>query len=213
VIGGVGADTYNGGDGSDTVTYAERTASVIVDARGTSNASGEVGERDTIAADIEILVGGAGNDTIYGNAADNQIFGGAGNDTMQGFGGADTFDGGDGTDTVTYAERLSGINASIDNVANDGTAAAGLSPAEGDNILDTVENLTGGIGADILTGSSADNALVGGAGADQLFGGDGNDTLTGGSGADLFDGGNGTDDAKDYNGLEDLSPVSIELYG
>jgi len=46
-----------------------------------------------------------------------------------------------------------------------------------------------------------------------MFGLDGNDTLTGGAGSDLFDGGAGTDRAKDYSALEDLAPVSIELFG
>jgi len=112
LVGGLGADHYIGGDGVDTITYAERTAGVTIDARGTVGVSGEAGEGDTIDSDIEVLTGGSGNDTIYANAADNLIFGGAGNDTMQGFLGADTFDGGDGIDTVTYAERLTGVSVS-----------------------------------------------------------------------------------------------------
>jgi len=39
---------------------------------------------------IENVIGGAGNDTIVGNAADNKFTGGAGNDTLDGVSGVDT---------------------------------------------------------------------------------------------------------------------------
>ena len=39
---------------------------------------------------IEDVIGGAGNDAIVGNAADNLFAGGAGNDTLDGLGGVDT---------------------------------------------------------------------------------------------------------------------------
>jgi serralysin len=47
---------------------------------------------------IEDAVGGSGNDTVYGNAADNRLMGGAGNDQLSGGPGRDTLVGGAGDD-------------------------------------------------------------------------------------------------------------------
>ncbi|NDG39462.1 MAG: hypothetical protein EBY28_08750 [Betaproteobacteria bacterium] len=52
---------------------------------------------------IENLVGGSGNDSLFGNDAANTITGGLGDDTIFGAGGDDTLDGGAGSDTVTYS--------------------------------------------------------------------------------------------------------------
>ena len=51
---------------------------------------------------IENLVGGAGNDKLFGNSQPNLISGGLGNDTLWGAAGNDTLDGGGGADTVSY---------------------------------------------------------------------------------------------------------------
>ena len=50
---------------------------------------------------IENARSGAGNDTLFGNAAANLLEGGAGNDRIDGGGGNDTLIGGRGTDTLT----------------------------------------------------------------------------------------------------------------
>ncbi|BEV01528.1 M10 family metallopeptidase [Novosphingobium olei] len=57
----------------------------------------------------------------------------------------------------------------------------------------TIENATGGSGADTLIGNDSANTLVGGAGADTLTGNGGNDRLEGGAGNDTLDGGAGDD--------------------
>lgn len=57
----------------------------------------------------------------------------------------------------------------------------------------TIENASGGSGADEISGNDAANLLTGNGGADTLSGGDGADTLTGGVGNDLLIGGAGTD--------------------
>lgn len=44
---------------------------------------------------------GAGNDTSWGSAHDDEIFGGPGNDTIIGMNGNDTIDGGEGNDRLT----------------------------------------------------------------------------------------------------------------
>jgi serralysin len=57
----------------------------------------------------------------------------------------------------------------------------------------TLENATGGNGADALTGNSVANTLLGRGGNDTLLGGAANDTLDGGSGSDLLRGQAGKD--------------------
>lgn len=55
------------------------------------------------------------------------------------------------------------------------------------------DSLTGGGGNDLISGLSGNDTLDGGAGNDTLLGGSGNDTLDGGSGNDWLAGGNGND--------------------
>jgi Ca2+-binding RTX toxin-like protein len=57
----------------------------------------------------------------------------------------------------------------------------------------TIENATGGSGADRLTGNAVGNTLVGNAGNDIIDGGKGNDKLDGGNGKDKLTGGDGND--------------------
>jgi Ca2+-binding RTX toxin-like protein len=199
-------DTYNGGGGTDTVTYAARSAAVTVfvgdNAMGKTD--GESGESDDIKVDCEIVRGGSGNDTFTGTTGDQTFYGGAGNDTFD-MGllastgaGNDTVYGEAGTDTVTYASRIEAVTVTMDlNVANDGNATA----SETDNVRDDVENFICPTAAVVctVTGNALDNSITGGAGADVLAGGAGDDTFivgaTGGigAGADSFAGGAGID--------------------
>lgn len=126
------------------------------------------------------LDGGAGNDTIKGGPGVDAVYGGSGDDSIRGNGGADAMAGGDGIDTVTYAGRSTGVTASLDGLANDGSAG------EGDSVATDVENLIGTDFGDTLTGDGADNALKGGGGADQLDGAGGSDTLSGDDGNDVI---------------------------
>lgn len=155
-----------------------------------------------------VWVTAATSATVTGAAGNDTLIGGNGNDVLDGGTGPDAIYGGPGTDTVTYASRTASVFVSLDGAANDGEAA------EGDNVADDVENVTGGSGDDNITGSSAANIILGGAGNDVLlgersdsaqdpnytgsgndsiFGGDGNDAIGGGNGDNLISGGNGDD--------------------
>jgi len=120
-VGGLGADIFNGLTGTDTVSYADRitTSAMTAYIDGTAD-SGETDEGDTIKCDIENLIGGAGNDILYGTtypaadsegslatgcvlATNNVISGGAGNDTIYGGAGDDELNGDAGGDTI-YGE-------------------------------------------------------------------------------------------------------------
>jgi Ca2+-binding RTX toxin-like protein len=185
-LGDLYTDLIDGGAGTDTVSYDDRSAAVNVSLDGVANdGDPTIGEADNVL-NTENIVGGNGNDTLTGNAGGNTIRGLGGDDTIAGGAGADVIDGGAGTDTATYADRLTAVAVSLDGLANDG------STGERDNVINT-ENLIGGGGNDTLTGSAGANFIRGLAGNDQLRGLAGNDLLIGDTGTDFADGGAGDD--------------------
>lgn len=204
LIAGDGDDVFDGGAGVDTAvmigTGGANVDLTILTAQATGQGS------DTFIG-IENLTGGAGSDSLIGDAANNVLDGGsAGSDDLNGGGGDDTLisfsgvgfldggagddilrghafilDGGDGVDTVeSSAEGDLTIDLRVDNVgqATGATSGANFTQFVG------VENVTTGAGADTLTGSIADNILRGGAGADVIDGHFGDDTLFGDAGDD-----------------------------
>ena len=139
---------------------------------------------------------GDGNDVYYGTGpgfTPAAVDGGPGNDIFFDGDGAlrrETYVGGTGTDTANYFLTAAPVRLSLNGVADDGQGG------EADFIASDVENLTGGQGADVLTGNDANNSLRGEGGADRLSGLGGNDFFEEGlsaSGADLISGGAGTD--------------------
>ncbi len=193
--GGLGADTLRGrggadalfGDGGlDTASYSERNTTVTVVLPS--------GGEDTFA-DVENVIGGDEGDILIGDGADNVLSGGPGDDTLQGGGGNDTLNGGTHGaigDTASYAERNTGVTASV---------AGGVPGEDG---YTGIENITGGGGDDTLTGDGSPNRLNGGDGADTIFGGgDSGDTLVGGSDAST--------DTLTYAGVG--TPVVVNLFG
>jgi hypothetical protein len=96
-----------------------------------------------------------------------------------------------GLDEVAYGGR-DPLYLSIGDGANDGAEA------EGDDIREDIESLTGGTGSDILIGDDDPNRLIayggqdvlrGGGGADHLIGWNDGDELDAGAGPDLVEGG------------------------
>jgi Ca2+-binding RTX toxin-like protein len=134
--GGLGSDTLVGGAGVDTASYADRSNVVKVSLDATKlwvvGQNGETGENDSIAADIENLTGGTGNDLLRGNASPNIIRGGAGNDTLEGGLGNDSLYGDAGNDLL------------YGGVGNDmlvgGAGADTLVGGDGDDFLDSSDN-------------------------------------------------------------------------
>jgi Ca2+-binding RTX toxin-like protein len=85
--GGLGADSlYGGGAGSSNdADYNGRTDNLKIALDGSSN-NGAAGEGDYISSSVNNIIDGAGNDTLYGNAAGSAIYGGAGKDVMYAYG-------------------------------------------------------------------------------------------------------------------------------
>ncbi len=125
----------------------------------------------------DVIDGGAGDDILHGNGGFDELrggtgkdvlYGGAGNDVLTGGADKDVLVGGDGLDTASYAGS-SGVTASLaDSSRNSGHAAG--------DIYSAIENLSGGDGADKLSGDAGDNIIEGGIGVDRLRAAAGDDT-------------------------------------
>jgi Ca2+-binding RTX toxin-like protein len=199
-----GPDTYIGGPGSDTASYATRRAGILVTIDGLPN-DGAGSEEDNVGTDVEGLVGGVGADTLTGGSLANSIDGAAGNDALAGGPGndlivgglgSDSMVGGTGFDYVSYASSTKGVTVTVgDDTFNDGA------PLERDNVRSDVEGVQGSSLNDALTGSALNNHLVGAGGDDVLTGNAGNDSLAGGPGVDKFVGGAGADRLNSRDGI------------
>ena len=100
VSGGTGRDIMYGGSGNDTVDYSYATSNWYIDL-GANFAVNGVELMETVNS-FENVIGGRGNDVIFGTSGDNQIEGNRGNDQLTGRGGNDTFvfDDNWGNDTI-----------------------------------------------------------------------------------------------------------------
>ena len=235
--GGLGGDQLNGLGGSDTVIYdgsltskvlysgglvlltqgtGGRLNPVFVDLEGDAD-DGEVGEGDTVATDIENIVGGYRADSLTGDGDDNRIDGSFLGDVITGNGGTDTVDYSSRVGVADFSKR---VTVNLNGSADDGESG------EGDFVKDDIENVIGtqvvnagtnftgdgepnhfvGGDFDIASGGGGDDHLDGAAGAfDQLTGGPGEDTLDGSpGGSDQLNGGTEDDVLHGNAGGNDL---------
>ena len=139
--------------------------------------------------DNDLIVGGRFDDVLNGYAGDDFMVGYSGNDIMTGGEGKDLMNGGDGIDTVSYLDRSSPVEVTLNGSEETIVKVGGV---EEDHI-GGFENVIGGGGNDKLTGDGFSNGLAGLGGDDKLLGNDGNDLLQGNDGRDKIDGGKGND--------------------
>ena len=226
-IGRGGDDHIDGGGGFDRLRFDRRgVGDVVVDlragtARGTWDGTafsytianiehvlGNAGD-DTLRggngddrlegrAGDDGLSGNAGNDTLWGGSGADRLWGGNGNDTLAGGAGADLLNGGAGRDTLDYGGSNAGVTVNL------ATGAVSGGHARGDRIS-RFEDVIGSAHADRITGNGAANRLEGRAGNDVLSGSAGNDTLQGGRGSDTLWGGNGNDRIEGGAGADRLA--------
>lgn len=187
--GGPGADDFIGGTSCqfttagqcfidfDIVSYADRTKRVHASADGIAADDGQRGEHDTIAADVERIIGGAGNDRLGGTTT-NVGFLGAGLSGMQleGRAGDDVLRGGRALDLLRGGKGADNLRG-----------AAGRDTLEGD------------VGEDRLAGESGRDRLAGGRGHDKLLANDGQ--------ADHVNGGRGFDEAAVDSAVDHLRNI------
>lgn len=202
IVGGDGFDTLDGGAGIDTLSYQGAKTGLRVDladsSRNLGEAAGDVvagfenlvggaGE-DTLAGDQQanFIKGGDGNDRLLGRGGDDTLDGDGFQNTLIGGAGADLLLGGVGTDTADYGRSNAAVAIDLANRSASGGHAAGDDLRKIDNLVgsdfnDTLtglsefyvgENLSGGLGDDLLDGLAGVDTLAGGRGADTLDGGD-----------------------------------------
>lgn len=220
------ADSFDGGDGIDTVNYALSDQAVSIDLKN-GTASGGYAEGDVLTS-IENLVGSAYDDYLLGDNNDNDIRGGAGADEIRGYDGADTLSGDGGDDTIYGYDGDDVINGGdgIDKIRG-GTGNDVIYTGDGDDTdvrgEEGDDTIYGEGGADKLRGSEGNDTIYGGDGDDFLLGDfdefdtiTGNDILDGGAGNDTLNGGLGDDtyiasDGSDY--INDRGGVDTIAFG
>jgi Ca2+-binding RTX toxin-like protein len=187
-------------DTTDDILLVSRTATV-----STTGLTG-VTSISTAPSTPGSILGGNGNDYLYGTTANDSIYGQAGNDNLYGLAGNDILDGGTGADVMAggtgndryYVDNIGDVVWEWGGEGND-TVYASVSytvPVGVESLALTGSASINGIGnADNndISGNVANNTLDGGAGNDTLFGAYGNDTLIGGTGDDALYGGSGDD--------------------
>ncbi len=189
IVGGAGDDILRGGDGSDTLSFETydngngKGVTVGLNSTFTNNAASG---RDEISG-FENIIGSAFDDRLFGNRQNNTIDGGGGNDLIAIGGGTNTIIGGEGSDRLD-------VDATVDHIEGDLATGTITLFDDFDNIigtasLDSVENLRGGAGDDVLIAGGETNRLFGMGGNDIITGSDGGDFLAGGSGDDIISGG------------------------
>ena len=209
IDGGLGSDYLSGGAGTDTVTYASRTLNLRVTVDNASN-DGQSGENDNVQNDVEILIGGNGNDLLNffnpATAGWHKISGGIGQDTLVGSNGPDILEDGPGNDSISGGYGDDFLVGTWGNDTMKGgygrdlvTGGYGNDLLFGDGHLDTLygdegnDTLNGGYAEDVLYGGDGDDVLRGDEGNDSLYGQHEDDRLYGGQDNDLLDGGYGND--------------------
>lgn len=174
------------GDGSDRASVRGVGASLF---GGPGSDVLRVSASDSSEA---ILVGGSGNDRLVGGSGRNTFWEGTHRS------GRDTMVGGAGSDVVDYGSRKRAVRADLSGDRDDGERG------ERDRIGRNVEDLTGGRGADRLTGNGTVNEIAGGAGGDRIKGLGDDDQLSGGKEVDTYDGTRGTNRIDGGSGDDDL---------
>jgi Ca2+-binding RTX toxin-like protein len=162
IVGTNGDDVLIGGPGDD-----------IIDGRDGRDHIHGGGGNDRIC-------GGGGNDEIYGENGRDFVLGGGGDDVLNGYADrcfppyvaclmpeSDVLIGGPGVDTADYSGHAVPVNVELDgrDLPEDGAYG------EGDTVSQ-IENVTGGLEGDTLTGNWGPNVLNGGPGNDTLRDGD-----------------------------------------
>ncbi len=205
-----GVNTMIGGEGVDLLGFAWQTSAVYVDMG--AGAYAYAGGWDSLVS-VDGVLGGSGNDTIFGDAGGNLLRGWTGHDTLVGRDGNDVLQGENGDDWLVgdagddLLEGGFGVNVMIGGAGVDLVSYAsqtfdlwidmnaGVYSGGGtwDVFFESIEGVLGGSGGDTIFGNSGNNTLRGAEGNDALIGGLGNDRLEGGEGQDWLVGGDGDD--------------------
>ncbi len=161
---GIGdGDLMDGGDGIDTVTYADANTGVWV-TMGTEvmdidqrHQWEKLVRRPDFLSHVETVVGSGFGDLIETSTGSETIRSGQGNDWIIGSMGSDTYDGGEGTDTVSFTDGglTHGVEINLGaNTARDRHSSAFT------HTLANVEQAQGSEHDDRIIGNTTGNDLI-----------------------------------------------------
>jgi Ca2+-binding RTX toxin-like protein len=208
-----GNDTFYGGDGADILTGGNG-ADQIFGGPGNDYISGGPAKVDQISPSdptlgdwkvtptpdgqpvhAKLLVGGDGNDHIYGANSGDEIYGDRQEDKCvlptsgpRSTPPAETNNGSPGPDYI--------VGGTGNNTINGGGGNDTIYAGTGNDLLcggSGADKLYGGPGKDTLFGGTGNDLLIAGTGNSALYGNDGNDTIIAGSGNDWVEGNDGSD--------------------
>lgn len=185
-----GNNTVDAGPGNDKVINLFEGKNIIKLGSGNDT---YVGTGFTSFNDFDIVHGGGGNDRVIVTTLQSRYFGDGGNDTFFSEGQRNTFNGGSGVDTIDYSIRSDSSVVGDEAVTIDLSQQKALTGPIKTETLISIENATGTLLGDIITGNNGPNVLKGLDGDDDLIGLAGNDTLIGGNGTDFLFGDGGND--------------------
>ena len=188
-------DTYDGGQGIDTLDYSAALMTVVIDVVAANASGAEIGT--DLVTNFEVIKAGAGADEISGGAASESIFGNAGDDVISGGSGNDTLSGGAGNDVIADGEGadcvLAGTGDDIVLAAADGSNDI-YSGQAGSDTLD-YSQAAQGVLVDLNTGQATGfdigHDVI--SGFEQVVGSAGNDHMNIGTTAMILEGNGGSD--------------------
>ena len=137
-------------------------------------------------ADNDKMSGGDGDDQMWGNSGDDVMDGGAGNDYISGGQGNDIISDGDGDDIVLGNSGDDIFIAGLGDDSYDGGSGfdtIDFSNASNKMFVDLNNHIATGMGNDTIKGVEAvigsrfDDTLIGDKNANVFYGGDGNDSF------------------------------------
>jgi Ca2+-binding RTX toxin-like protein len=171
------------------VDYSTSAVPVTVDlAAGTA-----VGEGTDTLVRVEDAVGSVHDDVIRGTDDANELNGNAGDDVLEARGGDDEIEGGPGDDHYDGGPGLDVLQFNLAPSGVEADLSTGTATGQGTDTLTGLENLTGTLFDDVLTGDDGPNVIDGAFGQDVVTGSGGNDVLLGDRGEDRLSGGDGDD--------------------
>lgn len=215
-------ETVIGGAAADQVTFGTAVQGGLVDLGGGADrlTLSSAGPNSLTVRNVETVLGGFRADEVtlgspvdgvqvnLGSGADRLVLSSAGPNRVV-VRNVETITGGAAADEVRFGAVANGalveLGAGADRVilssaGPNAVTVSGVETVQGgssdDRITATGDQavvMSGGGGADTLTGAAGNDRLDGGAGADVLIGGAGDDRLIGGEGVDVMTGGAGAD--------------------
>lgn len=195
-------DVIQGEAGTDVVSFALRTADVVVKLDGTAT-SGQTGESTVVNADVENVVCPSADNlcTVTGSAIDNQVTAGGGICKFTAGAGDDLFivpagaankahefKGEAGVDKISFDTFGAAVTVDMDFTASPGsTAGSILINTDVENLVCPAANIC------TVVGNALNNHIIGSSVADDLKGGAGDDLLESKAGDDAVNCGDGSD--------------------